>query len=140
MDLVQTKLGTYALLCIWVSEIDATTFEKIHFLTTINLEALNHLPFCTCSRSPRKMGRKPFISHASLALDKPVMVLTRASIRLSKLFFGVGQVSKSLEDYDGLALSIGVGEWPLIQQATLSIWKTQAEMIDYAYKNENTKR
>jgi hypothetical protein len=45
-----------------------------------------------------------------------------------------GQVSKSLEDYDGLALSIGVGEWPLIQQATLSIWKTQAEMIDYAYK------
>jgi hypothetical protein len=42
--------------------------------------------------------------------------------------------SKSLEDYDGLALSIGVGEWPLIQQATLSIWKTQAEMIDYAYK------
>jgi hypothetical protein len=23
-----------------------------------------------------------------------------------------------------------------MQQATLSIWKTQAEMIDYAYKNE----
>jgi hypothetical protein len=32
-------------------------------------------------------------------------------------------------------LSIGVGEWPLIQQATISIWKTQREMIDYAYKN-----
>jgi hypothetical protein len=37
----------------------------------------------------KPMGRKqPFISHASLALDKPVMVLTRASIRLSKLIFG----------------------------------------------------
>jgi hypothetical protein len=47
--------------------------------------------------------------------------------------------SKSLEGYDGLALSIGVGEWPLIQQATLSIWKTQAEMIDYAYKIEKHK-
>jgi hypothetical protein len=74
-------------------------------------------------------------------LDKPVMVLTRASIRLSKLFLfeKSGRSQQSL-DYDGLALSIGVGEWPLIQQATLSIWKTQAEMIDYAYKNENTKR
>jgi hypothetical protein len=34
-----------------------------------------------------------------------------------------------------LVLSIGVGEWPLIQQATISIWKTQKEMLDYAYKN-----
>jgi hypothetical protein len=67
------------------------------------------------------------------------MVLTRASIRITKLISfwrKVGNVSKSLEDYDGLVLSIGVGEWPLIQQATLSIWKTQAEMIDYAYKNK----
>ena len=40
-----------------------------------------------------------------------------------------------MEGYSGLILSIGVGEWPLIQQATISIWKTQAEMLDYAYKN-----
>jgi hypothetical protein len=59
--------------------------------------------------------------HASLALDKPVMVLTRASIRLSKLNFESNE--QKFRDYDGLALSIGVGEWPLIQQATLSIWK-----------------
>jgi hypothetical protein len=50
----------------------------------------------------------------------------------------VGEVSKSLEGYDGLAVD-GVGEWPLIQQATLSIWKTQAEMIDYAYKMKKHK-
>jgi hypothetical protein len=77
-------------------KIDAYFFEKIHFLTTINLEALNHSLFL-CSRSPRKMGRKTtFISHASLALDKPVMVLTRASIRLSNYFFfgKVGQEQK----------------------------------------------
>jgi hypothetical protein len=74
-----------------------------------------------------------------LALDKPVVVLTRATIRLSKLYYfwkRVGNVSSTLENYDGLALSIGVGEWPLIQQATLSVWKTQTEMMDYAYKNQ----
>jgi hypothetical protein len=65
-------------------------------------------------------GRQPFIS-CLLALDKPVMVLTRASIRLSKFNFEWSSEQK-FRDYDGLA-SIGVGEWPLIQQATLSIWK-----------------
>jgi hypothetical protein len=41
------------------------------------------------------MGRQPLF-HASLALDKPVMVLTRASIRLSKLISlrKVGQEQK----------------------------------------------
>jgi hypothetical protein len=82
-------------------------FEKIHFLTTIHLEALNHLPFLHMQQKPTENGTATFISHASLALDKPVMVLTRASIRLSKLaFWRKGPVSKSLEDYDGLALSI----------------------------------
>jgi hypothetical protein len=41
----------------------------------------------------------------------------------------VGSVSQSLEGYDGLVLSIGVGEWPLIQQATISIWKTQKKCL-----------
>jgi hypothetical protein len=65
-------------------------------------------------------------------------VLTRASIRFRKLWSfwsKVGTVSQSLSGYDGLVLSIGVGEWPFIQQATISIWQTQAEMMNYAYKN-----
>ena len=64
--------------------------------------------------------------------------MTRARIRFRKLlsfWSRVGSVSQSLKNYEGLVLSIGVGEWPLIQQATISIWKTQREMMDYAYKN-----
>jgi hypothetical protein len=70
------------------------------------------------------------------------LVLTRAKIRFRKLFSfwsKVGSVSHTLSNYDGLVLSIGIGEWPLIQQATLSLWKTQAEMMNYAYKNEKHK-
>jgi hypothetical protein len=40
------NFGTYALLCIWDSEINATNFfEKIRFLTSINPKVLNHSPF-----------------------------------------------------------------------------------------------
>lgn len=139
------NFGTYALLGIWDSEKDATNFfENNSFFKKYNSKSSESFTvFAQSAEAHGKWdGKQPFVSTATLAIDKPVMVLTRASIRLSKLWSfwrKVGNVSKSLEDYQGLALSIGVGEWPLIQQATLSIWKTQAEMIDYAYKNEKHK-
>jgi len=136
------NFGTYALLCIWETEIHAAKFfENNSFLK--KYESKSSESFTVFAQSAEAHGKwdgkQPFISTATLEIDKPIMVLTRASIRISKLISfwrKVGNVSKSLEDYDGLVLSIGVGEWPLIQQATLSIWKTQAEMIDYAYKNK----
>ena len=136
------NFGTYALLCIWGTEIHAAKFfENNSFFK--KYESKSSESFTVFAQSAEAHGKwdgkQPFISTAILEIDKPIMVLTRASIRISKLISfwrKVGNVSKSLEDYDGLVLSIGVGEWPLIQQATLSIWKTQAEMIDYAYKNK----
>ena len=139
------NFGTYALLCIWDSESSATTFfENNSFFNKYKSKSTESFTvFAQSAEAHGKWdGKQPFISQATLSLDKPVMVLTRASIRITKLISfwrKVGNVSKSLEDYNGLVLSIGVGEWPLIQQATLSIWKTQAEMIDYAYKNEKHK-
>lgn len=139
------NFGTYALLCIWDSELDASRFfENNSFFKKYQSKSTEVFTvFAHSAEAHGKWnGKQPFISNATLALDRPVMVLTRASIRISKLISfwrKVGHVSKSLEEYDGLVLSIGVGEWPLIQQATVSIWKTQAEMIDYAYKNEKHK-
>jgi hypothetical protein len=136
------NFGKYALLCIWESEMHATIFfeENSFFNKYKSKSAESFTVFAHAAEAHGKWdGKQPFVSTASLVIDKPIMVLTRASIRISKLISfwrKVGNVSKSLKDYDGLALSIGVGEWPLIQQATLSIWKTQAEMIDYAYKNK----
>ncbi len=139
------NFGTYALLCIWDSESKADTFfeNNPYFKKYKSKSSESFTVFAQSAEAHGKWdGKQPFISQATLAIDKPVMVLTRASIRITKLISfwrKVGNVSKSLEDYQGLVLSIGVGEWPLIQQATLSIWKTQAEMIDYAYKNEKHK-
>jgi hypothetical protein len=139
------NFGTYVLLCVWNSETEAQNFFKDNiFFKTYQSKSLELFTvFLKPAEAHGKWdGKQPFVPSAKLSMDQPVVVLTRASIRLTKLISfwkRVGHVSSTLEKYDGLALSIGVGEWPLIQQATISIWKTQAEMLDYAYKNEKHK-
>ena len=66
-----------------------------------------------------------------------VAVLTRATIRLSKLkafWKNVPSVSTHMKDAAGLHSSIGIGEMPLIKQATFSIWQSKEAMLDFAYK------
>lgn len=139
------NFGAYALLCVWESEEKANVFFKNnrYFERYVSKTTEVFTVFAKSAEAHGKWdGIQPFEKSAKLEMNKPVMVLTRASIRLNKLFSfwrKVGSVSKSLEKYDGLVLSIGIGEWPLIQQATVSIWKTQAEMMHYAYKNKKHK-
>ena len=135
------NFGTYILLCVWESENQAETFfaENIFFKEYQERSSENMTVYMHSAEVHGTWDeRQPFQKNAELAMDMPIIVLTRARIRFRKLlsfWSRVGSVSQSLENYVGLVLSIGVGEWPLIQQATLSIWKTQKEMMDYAYKN-----
>ena len=135
------NFGTYVLLCVWESENQAETFfaENNFFKEYQERSSENMTVYMHSAEVHGTWDEgQPFQKNAELAMDKPIIVLTRARIRFRKLlsfWSRVGSVSQSLENYEGLVLSIGVGEWPLIQQATLSIWKTQKEMTDYAYKN-----
>lgn len=66
-----------------------------------------------------------------------IAVLTRATIRLSRLvafWKAVPSTSFQLDQHPGFIFSIGVGEVPLIKQATFSIWESEADMKSYAYK------
>ncbi|MFY8077926.1 MAG: DUF3291 domain-containing protein [Flavobacteriales bacterium] len=135
------NFGTYILLCIWDSESQAEKFfAENNFFKEYMERSSEHMTVFMHSAEVHGSWdeRQPFQKNAELAMDKPIIVLTRARIRFRKLlsfWSRVGSVSQSLDGYEGLVLSIGVGEWPLIQQATISIWKTQQEMIEYAYKN-----
>ncbi len=135
------NFGTYVLLCIWESESQAEKFfAENNFFKEYQERSSEHMTVYMHSAEVHGTWdeRQPFQKNAELAMVKPIIVLTRARIRFRKLlsfWSRVGSVSQSLDGYDGLILSIGVGEWPLIQQATISIWKTQQEMMDYAYKN-----
>jgi hypothetical protein len=70
-------------------------------------------------------------------LDGTVAILTRATIRFSKLkaFWGnVNGVGARMADAAGLVTSIGIGEIPFIKQATFSIWESTDAMKQFAYQ------
>lgn len=72
---------------------------------------------------------------ASAPQSGPVASLTRASIRLSKArrFWQMQPASESsLVLAKGCTLATGVGEAPILRQATFSLWSSQSAMDAYA--------
>ena len=66
-----------------------------------------------------------------------IAVLTRATIRLSKLrsfWKNVDGVARDMAGADGFITSLGIGETPFIKQATFSIWESKAHMKQFAYQ------
>jgi len=66
-----------------------------------------------------------------------IAVITRASIRWSqawRFWLNVPAASKHIEKQDGLLFAKGVGELPLVEQATISIWESNKALEQYAYK------
>lgn len=72
---------------------------------------------------------------ASPAAGGPVAALTRASIRPHKalaFWRHSPPAEAALEQAEGCLLAMGLGEAPLLRQATFSVWESQAAMDAYA--------
>ncbi|NBW48104.1 MAG: spheroidene monooxygenase [Betaproteobacteria bacterium] len=72
---------------------------------------------------------------ASPPVDEPVVSLTRASIRWSQTrrFWRMAPPAEAaLAQATGCSLSVGLGEAPVLRQATLSVWDSVAAMNAYA--------
>src|ERR1041385_820919 len=70
-------------------------------------------------------------------LHGPIAVLTRATIRLTRLrnfWKNATVVTKILNQANGLIFSAGMGEAPLIKQATFSVWESESLMETFAYR------
>ena len=70
--------------------------------------------------------------------NEPVAVLTRATIRLHKLrsfWTKVPPVSRQFFRQPGVLFSLGIGESPLVHQATFSIWESLEKMRAFAYNS-----
>ena len=66
-----------------------------------------------------------------------IAVLTRATIRTSQLKHfreRVNDVNLVMKQAKGFVYSIGIGEMPLLKQATFSIWESKADMKAFAYQ------
>ncbi|MBF9238865.1 spheroidene monooxygenase [Hymenobacter sp. BT683] len=85
-------------------------------------------------------GKTPFDYPISQlpAENAPLAVLTRASIRLRKtprFWQFVEPTSAALAQAGGVRAAIGLGELPLVRQATFSVWESAQAMQEYAYRD-----
>ncbi len=83
-------------------------------------------------------GKEPFIPADPPPKGDRIAVITRATIaprRLLKFWRKVPSVSAPLKTQEGLIFSAGIGEWPLTQMATFSLWENEGYMNAYAYQN-----
>ncbi len=133
--------GVYGLLAVWKSEDFAQQFFATHFLFRkyLNQSSEHWTVFLrTVMAHGQWDGKAPFQITESPNDEQLVAVLTRATIRtqhLWRFWQFVPPVSRSVEHREGLLFSVGIGELPIIQQATFSLWKNSHYMKAYAYKS-----
>lgn len=135
------NLGMYAWLACWESREAADDFFNHHsFFTDYRKHATDCVTFYLQPTMVHGVwdGKNPFIIGGVYDATKPIAVLTRATIKKKHIFNFwkyVPAASASIENYPEKLFSIGVGELPWVQQATVSIWQTGTAMTNFAYKN-----
>ena len=141
---LQPDFGTYALLAVWESENAASNFfdkneiinrykSKAFATRTIKMLSLKSHGFWS--------GQNPFPEQKVRKIPKkmPVAIITRATLRLSKLISfwkSVPAASAAIERAKGVKYFKGIGEWPFIQQATLSLWDSFDSVKNFAYSSK----
>ncbi len=131
--------SVYALLCVWESE-QAAGEALSHQPVFQNMRVRSGHQLTVYMESTRCKGtwndQQPFDGKAQHHEDEPIAVITRASIapkQLISFWKNVPSVSQQLANVEGVTFSKGVGEVPLLEQATFSIWKSRQHMVNYAY-------
>lgn len=134
--------SVYMLLQVWESEQQALDFFRSSSL-------IRRYDKHACERGvlflKNKMARglwsksEPFQPSSRLSDDNEhVAIITRAKIRNSKLvrfWKHVPTARKPIAKAKGLLYTKGIGEIPIKQMATISIWESQQAMRDFAYNS-----
>ena len=134
--------GVYGLLINWENENLAQTFFDQHSIFQSYQEHSKN-DWTVYMHNTQVHGEwdggQPFSPTRAFDKEQLVGVITRATIKLKYLprfWKFVPKVSQSIEDKKGRLFSVGIGELPLIQQATFSIWESSTLMMEYAYKSK----
>lgn len=130
--------GTYGLLGAWESLAAAEEFHRnhaVHRAFTGHSEEVYTLHLVPLLSRGAWSGINPFLAEAPTP-DGPLAVLTRATIRpryIIPFWRRVAGVARSLEGREGLLFTKGVGELPWVEQATFSVWRSERDMMAFAY-------
>ncbi len=131
----------YALLGVWEEERHARTFlDDSRFMGRYRKQAtdVSTILLRTVSAHGSWDGCNPFLPalEDGQGADGSLAVLTRATIRpgrLREFWSMVEPVGARLRNATGLLASVGIGEAPLIRQATFSLWESRQAMQAFAY-------
>ncbi len=138
-------LAKYGFLGVWSSYEKAVHFlSKSTFMRQYLKHAANQVTFKLIPIKADGLwsGQNPFLPLFGSSVvpieNQKTAVLTRASIHwqsLVRFWKHVPYTSEELTNAEGLEYSIGLGEAPLIHQATFSIWKNANAMKHFAYNS-----
>jgi heme-degrading monooxygenase HmoA len=133
----------YGLLCVWENEKAAEDFFS-HSTIFKRYEAKSIEQWTVFMKPLHAKGLwsgvNPFNSSTDLDVNNPLIaVVTRATIRLSKLakFWKYVPISQRpiQKGCPGLIYTKGIGEAPLVQMATFSIWENVEALKNFAYNS-----
>lgn len=135
--------GVYALLGIWDNEQSADDFFKnAAIFRRYKNHSSEQWTIYMKSKNSKGLwsGRNPFIPSTDLEEDNPLIaVITRATIKPGKLIKFWDYVPTSqlpiVKGCKGLIYTKGIGEAPLVQMATFSIWENIDALKNYAYQS-----
>ena len=137
--------SVYSLLQVWESEEDANEFfrssnlidkYKSHTLESYTLYMKNIASVGTW------ISKAPFEKGTNLDSNLPIAIITRATIKWHWLFRFWKYVPTSQEPLDGnkgLIYTKGIGEVPVVQMATFSLWKNFDAVKEFAYNSKQHK-
>lgn len=135
---LRPSLSLQGLVCAFERDADADRFlAESPQLRAYREQAADFLAVKVRATSSRGAwdGREPFALSGRPRPGQPVAALTRASIRPAAVvrFWRHSPPSEhSLAQAAGCRLAVGLGEAPVLRQATFSIWDDQAAMDAYA--------
>ena len=135
--------STYSLLQVWESETAANAFfENSALIKKYQSHTFEQWTIYMKNISAHGLwsGGNPFEKSDQLDPKNPkIAVITRATIKVSQLatFWKYVPTSEQpLKNNEGLIYTKGIGEIPIIQMATFSLWKDLAAVKKFAYESK----
>ena len=83
-------------------------------------------------------GKEPFDNPQVQITEGPVVVITRATVKWSRLknfWANVDGPAKLMTNAKGYVASFGIGEAPVYRQATFSVWQSLDDVKAFAYQS-----
>ncbi len=137
--------SVYSLLQVWDSENEANEFFKSsRLIKKYDSHASERytLHMKNISAGGTWVGKNPFKKGTHLDSSLPIAVITRATIKwnwLVRFWKYVPTSQEPLEGNKGLVYTKGIGEVPVVQMATFSLWRDFDAVKEFAYNSKQHK-